>query len=339
MPLVLVISMSKIPLVSIIIPVYNVGEYLTRCLESCLLQQYSNTEIIAVDDGSADNSGEILDLFCQLDARVKVVHKKNGGVTSAREEGISIATGEYLFFLDGDDYIPKNAIKDLVVKALETNADIIAADYAFVDEHGQVSEKRTFSFEIVSPETYYPLIFRNHQIYLCFKLVRRSLYRRVQVPLEITLGEDAICFVQLVRNAAKIAKCDQIVYYYCRRSNSVTMSLRRKDLIMAYEASEWIFSYMMRFPVNTALELELKKYRLMQVLLYLKRTPITGFYRNDVRAVLRYCFLGAGRRSLNLNRLDYLGLQVGYLHPWMGAYFLNSTNYLKRTLCKILGRV
>jgi len=96
---------------SVIVPVYNAEKYLDKCIQSILNQDYKNIEVILIDDGSLDNSGNICDEYAKVDSRVKVVHKKNGGVSSARNCGIDIATGEFIMFVDSDDYIEYNMIQ------------------------------------------------------------------------------------------------------------------------------------------------------------------------------------------------------------------------------------
>lgn len=111
-------------LVSIVVPVYNVEKYLNRCISSIVNQTYENIEIILVDDGSKDNSGEICDEWAEKDTRIKVIHKSNGGLSSARNAGASVAQGEYISFIDSDDYIRPIMIKDLVLCCEKYNADI-----------------------------------------------------------------------------------------------------------------------------------------------------------------------------------------------------------------------
>ena len=105
-------------LISVIVPVYNVEQYLTKCLESIVSQTYTNLEILLIDDGSTDGSGEICDRFASKDSRISVIHKANGGVSTARNLGMELCTGEYIMFVDADDYLSKNAIEHLRVQLL-----------------------------------------------------------------------------------------------------------------------------------------------------------------------------------------------------------------------------
>ena len=117
------------PLISVIIPVYNVGNYLLKCLDSCFSQTYTNIEVIAVNDGSTDNSGKMLDQYAENELRLKVIHQQNRGVVRARELGIVNSKGEYVCFVDSDDFIEKDMIYSLLRVALGTKADIVSCDF------------------------------------------------------------------------------------------------------------------------------------------------------------------------------------------------------------------
>ena len=115
--------------ISIIVPIYNVEQYLQKTIESCINQTLKELEVILVDDGSKDASGKVVDDFAKKDNRIKVIHKQNEGVTIARNTGLAVATGKYIFFLDGDDYLPLNAMDLLYQKAIEEDADWVIGDY------------------------------------------------------------------------------------------------------------------------------------------------------------------------------------------------------------------
>ena len=115
-------------LVSVIVPVYNVGDYLYKCIKSIQDQTHYNLEIILVDDGSTDDSGMICDKFAQEDRRIRVIHKENGGITSARKAGVNLATGSYIGFVDGDDWIDANMYEEMLAAAIESNAQVVLTD-------------------------------------------------------------------------------------------------------------------------------------------------------------------------------------------------------------------
>lgn len=118
-------------LVSVIIPIYKVDVFLKKCVDSVLNQTYNNIEVILVDDGSPDTCPEICDEYAKQDSRVRVIHKCNGGQSSARNAGINIAKGDYITFVDSDDWIDPNAYKNLVSSAVENNLDIVGGGYCY----------------------------------------------------------------------------------------------------------------------------------------------------------------------------------------------------------------
>ena len=117
------------PKVSIIVPVYKAEKYLHRCVDSIIAQTFKDWELLLVDDGSPDNSGKLCDEYAQKDNRIKVFHKENGGVSSARQMGLDNATGEYTIHADPDDWVEPTMLEELYAKAIEDNADMVICDY------------------------------------------------------------------------------------------------------------------------------------------------------------------------------------------------------------------
>jgi len=134
------------PLTSVIIPVYKTEKYINKCLDSVINQSYSNLEIIIVDDGSPDKSGEIADEYAKKDNRIKIIHKENGGSGSARNAGIKISTGEYLSFIDSDDWLEDNAIENLISEALTKSSEVVMPDrFTKVFSNGKMKKELLFS--------------------------------------------------------------------------------------------------------------------------------------------------------------------------------------------------
>lgn len=141
--------------VSIIVPVYNVEKYVERCIESIIKQSYKNLEIILIDDGSKDNSGKICDEYAQKDNRIKVIHKKNGGLSDARNTGLNIADGEYICFIDSDDYIHKDLVKDNLEKLIQQKADMICFNRFVINgekiiEKPQLYNENMTTYDVIS---------------------------------------------------------------------------------------------------------------------------------------------------------------------------------------------
>ena len=139
-------------MISVIVPVYNVEKYLRRCVDSIINQTYRNLEIILVDDGSPDKSGEICDEYAKQDSRIKVIHKKNGGVSSARNAGITAASGEYIMFVDSDDYIDSGMLSDMVLKI---PCDIVCCGQKYLTSNGVIIGSSSMeSYEKVDMNTF-----------------------------------------------------------------------------------------------------------------------------------------------------------------------------------------
>ena len=135
------------PVVSIIVPIYNVEAYIERCIQSLLDQTESAIEVILVDDGSTDRSGQLCDQYAETDQRIRVLHKKNGGLSDARNAGIAIARGEYLLFVDGDDYADKELAEKTVFCAKQNDADMVVFDYQEIEMCSGRKDTRSCSLQ------------------------------------------------------------------------------------------------------------------------------------------------------------------------------------------------
>lgn len=214
--------------VSIIIPVYNVGKYLDQCLESCVKQTRKDIEIIVVNDGSIDNSEEIIQRYKANDQRIVYVKQKNNGLPYARKAGINISRGKYLFHLDGDDYIPHDAIEILYNKAINTSSDIVFGSYMQIDEKSGV-KKMVKNYYVLgnNPDNIMSSVIMGYMSWSnCFRLILRQYY--IDVNPEILRGnmaEDGVVSVQLFFNSPKVEHVNECVYYYMRREGSLTFSI------------------------------------------------------------------------------------------------------------------
>lgn len=212
--------------VSVIIPVYKVEAYLDRCLSSIVDQTYSNIEIILVDDGSPDKSGELCDKWAQTDDRIIVIHKENGGLSSARNAGIEAATGDFYFFVDSDDWVTKEAISSLVSIAVKTEADIVSGSYIITSErHDDLSVKD--NYVVMNREKaleYYLQIGMAKTIsdYPAWgKLYKQQLFDTERFPVG-QLYEDVATVYKLIKKANKYVKSEQVIYFYYKNNNSIT---------------------------------------------------------------------------------------------------------------------
>lgn len=280
--------------VSIIVPIYNVGDYLAKTIESCIHQTFQDLEIILVNDGSIDKSGQIADSLATKDSRIKVIHKNNEGVTVARNTGLKIAKGEYIFFLDGDDYLPCNAIELLYQKAKESNADWVVGDFIIEYSLNKKVYKSFYDFGVADNISFLKYCFNYSDFYFTGRLIRRNfiLNALINIPREITFGEDNVAVVQLAYQVHKAVKINIPVLYYVQRSTSVTNKLEKKDLVQRGNAILFIHDYLVRnkiypilkdeyslFLINESMTSLIRGYIDDRLLLLLKSLPIEQYRR------------------------------------------------------------
>lgn len=217
------------PLISVIVPVYNIEKYLERCVNSIREQTYTNLEILLVDDGSTDSSGTICDKFAEEDSRVRVFHKENGGSSSARNLGIAEAKGEYLGFVDSDDYISANMYELLVGAIHEFRAEVAQVGRDEIDEEGKrlpdicVPPKQKVFIE--SKDFLRELLMHRGDCSFCTKLVKKSLFENGTFPLG-ELNEDFRLFVSFLDKIQGVASLPQQTYHVFYRIGSNT---RKED--------------------------------------------------------------------------------------------------------------
>lgn len=210
--------------ISVVIPVYNVAKYLPVCMESLLRQKFSGMEFILVDDGSTDESGKICDDFGRRDPRVAVLHKENGGLSSARNAGLARAKGRYVGFVDGDDWVSEEMFGTLYRLAEAKQAQIVSCRYREVGAWDTAEAAGTSEAAVLGPEdTLKKFFLRQITESVCDKLFFRELFQDVRFP-EGEINEDTAVFVKLVMKSRKNVFLDRTLYFYRKREGSITKS-------------------------------------------------------------------------------------------------------------------
>lgn len=215
-------------LVSVIVPIYNVEQYLTHCIETILQQSYEKLEIILVDDGSLDNCGKVCDEFALKDSRIKVIHKQNGGLSDARNAGIDIATGDYITFIDSDDYVMPDMIETLMNILTEENTDIAQCDY-IRSKNDSIGEQQYKLSQNDKSTVYFDdkmsayLSNRKISTVAWGKIYKRFLFDEIRFPVG-RLHEDVFTTYKLIHNASSVAVTDYVGYVYRINENSITTS-------------------------------------------------------------------------------------------------------------------
>lgn len=230
------------PLVSIIVPVYNAEDYLQLCVGSLTNQTLRDIEIILVNDGSRDKSASIIDTFAQKDSRIKAFHKPNGGLADARNYALQHATGNYIYFVDNDDFIEPNALELLYDKAQSTGCEIVMSSFDFFDKNFRPATSLSFfknaitklSSSVYTPDQIYDIFF-DLMFYPWCALYKLSLLRKYNEPFPRMLYDDNhwCTFYRLRTN--KITAVDKPIYHYRINEKSVTGSgkfmLAHNDII------------------------------------------------------------------------------------------------------------
>ena len=223
--------MENQPIVSVIIPVYNVEDYLCECVDSVINQTYKNLEIILIDDGSTDSSGKICDDYAEKDERVCVVHKKNSGPSKTRNVGLEHAKGKYVYFLDSDDYIELNALELLVNTAESDAADLVFFDaHSFSDNGVQIKQGYVVKGTYESKSGYEVLtdLHKNKDyhcvIYLLFIKQKLITNNKIAFLESAYCSEDMLFTYQLFCQAKKAVQCKNTLYHRRYRSGSIVTS-------------------------------------------------------------------------------------------------------------------
>lgn len=226
-------------LVSIIIPVYNLEGYINNCLKSLVNQTYQNIEILCIDDGSADKSAEIIRSFAHNDSRILYVHKHNGGVSSARNLGLDIFKGEYVMFVDGDDYLHPQAVELFVSAMNEMKCDIVCAELEKATDYiTEFNVLKNIGFRKVRFNDLCLDESNRLSSSSCSKLYKREVISKFRFNCSIAYGEDTNFVFKAFSDDPEIVKIDEHLYYYYTRENSAETSvfnLNRASVIDAYD--------------------------------------------------------------------------------------------------------
>lgn len=231
--------------VSIIVPIYNIEQYVGKCIDSILGQTYPLFELILVDDGSTDTSGEICDRYAAQDSRIKVLHKQNGGLTSARNAGLKVATGDWIMHVDGDDWIEPDMLALLVSSADSNDADIVIGDFRMVSDECSTIIYSVGDFWRDGKETSLNKYISSVWTTAWGSIVKRSVYEKnnVSSPTQITYCEDFHLMVRLCYFADRIVHVNIPLYNYRQRPSSVMHNLSKRTEL----DEQWAYQDIIRF--------------------------------------------------------------------------------------------
>lgn len=241
--------------ISVIVPVYNMEKYMGQCLDSIINQTYRNLEIILINDGSTDASPEICNFYAQKDKRVRVIHQKNAGIAEVRNVGVQEATGDYIAFVDSDDWIDITMLEKLFNLIKESEADIAQCGYYRTDRDALPKDNQVPNISVYENEDILELLYcqniRVETIVSWNKLYRRSVFDGIQYPTG-RVGEDFATIYKILYNAKKLVRTSEQLYYYYffnngnsimhknsirRDRDTVSALVERKDFLSAHASA------------------------------------------------------------------------------------------------------
>lgn len=285
-------------IISIIIPIYNVEKYLKKCIDSITSQTYSNLEIILVDDGSPDNCGKICDEYAKIDKRIKVIHKQNGGLSDARNIGISLATGKYVLLVDSDDTICCDACEELLKVAINTSADMVAFKKRKIYEDGtEENSTDTMQLKIYNNrQAYIELIYgRDFEITAWSRFYKSDIIKSVQFPVGV-LSEDYATAHKFFMNSKKIVFYDKTIYNYLIRNNSIMGNMKVNHIIDLYNISKDVYSFQIaNFPEHKKKVLSLYINNLLKLYYFISIKE----KNSDLNDILKKCEKNLKNQKIN----------------------------------------
>ena len=307
-------NFSKAGLLSVIVPVYNVEQYLDRCVESIVNQTYTNLEIILVDDGSPDRCPEMCDAWAERESRIKVIHKENGGLSDARNAGIAAATGRYLAFVDSDDYVDSCMYETMLEAMNRTDSGIASCGRYIVKGTEQIAmhsmdRETLFAAEDAIKEL---LIGGCVEEAACDKVYRAELFAGICFPVG-EINEDIVIMPMLLSRAEKIVHVGSAFYYYWQNSSSITRSAYTPKKKVVLDHLDALESYLADVQPTLLPYFDVLQSRYCQSMLYLlldNRTVYRqyskdrqAFYDRFQRSFLPSLKLGRANRTERLKGL------------------------------------
>lgn len=316
---------QKEPKVSVIIPIFNAEKYLEKCIDSILTQEYSNLEIIIINDGSMDNSERICKDYCEIDERIMFLNQKNQGVSYTRNQGILKSSGEFIVFIDADDYIEKEYIKNMVNR-MNDEVDIVICNYNIVNKEGNVTghncEDRSKMIPVLD-------LFKNywenyHKGYINApwnKLYKKAIIDKynIKFPVDISMGEDGYFNIEYLKKCRKIYIYEEYLYNFRQHNSQTTKKLFKNHFYMLNKFYD-------------QLENAFEKFDLMGDIDFLKVHYLE--YLNDLKLSLKYLIKD---KTLSLSKkksiLDFIS---NCNRTLLMLKYIQGKNLKEKVLIKIL---
>lgn len=285
-------SMKNSYKISVIIPVYNIEAYVSKCIESILSQTYPNLQIILVDDGSTDASGKICDTYARQDQRIQVIHQTNAGLVMARKAGLATASGEYIGFVDGDDYVESRFYENLLHYIVEDQADFVHTGYVY-EIKDDVIDRCKFETDIydLDKNTTGKLINEyvfsdSEEQYITFgvvsKLFRGEFIKKCYdiVPPSQSTGEDLLCLCVCLLEGRRVSFHKEALYHYVYRSDSLAHSGKTETVLKTARLYSRLADLFEKYNMIEQVEGSLNKYFVQSIMLYISRSDRSSVFVN-----------------------------------------------------------
>ena len=294
--------------VTLIIPIYNAGLYLEDCLNSAINQTLQDIEIICINDGSTDNSLDIVHCFAQKDKRIRVINQKNQGLSASRNNAIQISKGQYLAFLDSDDTLELNALELMYTEAKESKSDIVVTQPKKIDKFGNITIS---SFPQLKQNHFENVLNPNFSVSVCTKLFRRTLFDKYSIQFPVGYDyEDHITTLKLFFYAQRVSYLDVTVYNYFLRDNSITTSLSQKKIDDIFQVTKDMELFFIENALSypNAILLKLIKLLSLYILVQLKQKREKEIIHYFLKKLLTTSFFN--RKNLQVIKIEMFGLYI-----------------------------
>lgn len=325
---------TKINLVTVIIPVFNGERYITDTLDSILKQTYTNFELLVVNDGSTDNTLQIVERYAQIDSRIKIVNKTNGGVSSARNAALSLVRGKYYTFIDSDDIVTSDYLESLTSHAQETNADVVSSTVRIDPDPAQTAKQRiSLDGEWAVRELLYDGIIKNHSV---AKLYRTARFKNIRFDETLAVGEDMEFVFRVLKKSKRIVVVDDMLYFYIQRPNSAM------NACFSHKRADSYFAAIKIINTNGLSSDELKAARTklfteaFSVLCkcYEQRGAYSEIYEVCLASVRNLALGVLSNKESNVSQRIYAGFSI--ISPFLAIKAANTRRWMITELKKVL---
>ncbi len=312
--------------VSLVITAYNVEKFIARCIESCINQTHQNTEIIVVNDGSTDDTAKIAETYERY-SNVRVLHQTNQGISEARRSGYMSASGKYIMFVDGDDWLESVAIEKLYEKAVQTQSDLVCCGWFYSNDERKEKRNEIRDLGELKGYNFLKNLLEGHISHsLCFKFIRKSFIdnRKIKFPYDIRYAEDLATSYSLAMHQPKVTFLNECLYWYCVRSGSLTSTVSKAflDLLKAITfIKDELITHHLYEENKTAFEYLAFRHILYIKLHYIFKPPYTSEWSKQMYENWLSLGIDIRENSYFIKRLKGKALEADIVESIMGKSY------------------